>query len=39
MRCTKALIYKDNLEHNIKSIQTLLKPNVKMCVALKADAP
>lgn len=37
MRCTKALIYKDNLEHNIKSIQTLLKPNVKMCVALKAD--
>ena len=37
MRCTKALIYKDNLEHNIKSIQTLLKPNVKICVALKAD--
>ncbi|MGP1459347.1 MAG: alanine racemase [Treponema sp.] len=37
MRCTKALIYKENLEHNIKSIRSLLKPNVKMCVALKAD--
>ena len=37
MRCTKALIYKDNLEHNIKSIKALLKPDVKMCVAVKAD--
>ena len=37
MRCTKALIFKENLEHNIKSIKALLKPDVKMCVAVKAD--
>ena len=37
MRCTRALIYKDNIEHNIKSVQAFLEPGVKMCAAVKAD--
>ena len=34
---TKALIFKDNLRHNIKSIKNHIGQNVKMCVAVKAD--
>ncbi len=37
MRCTRALIYKDNIEHNIKAVQALLEPGVKICAAVKAD--
>lgn len=36
-RCTKAIIYKDNLKHNIKQIRKYINPNVKMCIAVKAD--
>lgn len=37
IRCTKAFIYKENLENNIKQIRNFVKPNVKICVAVKAD--
>ena len=36
-RCTKATIYKDNLEYNLKQIRKYVKKNVKLCVAVKAD--
>jgi len=36
-RCTKATIYKDNLEYNLKQIRKYVKPEVKLCVAVKAD--
>ncbi|MCQ2586069.1 MAG: alanine racemase [Treponema sp.] len=34
---TRAVIYKKNLENNISEIKKLLKPETKMCVAVKAD--
>lgn len=37
-RCTKAVIYKDNLEYNIKQILKVLKPGTKLCIAVKADS-
>ena len=37
-RCTQALIYKDNLEYNIKQIKNSVGKNVKVCLAVKADA-
>jgi alanine racemase len=37
-RCTKAVIYKDNLEYNIKQILNVLKPGTKLCIAVKADS-
>ena len=36
-RCTKATIYKDNLEYNLNQIRKYVKPDVKLCVAVKAD--
>ena len=36
-RCTKATIYKDNLEYNLKQIRNYVKKDVKLCVAVKAD--
>ena len=36
-RCTKATIYKDNLEYNLKQIRKYVKKDVKLCVAVKAD--
>ena len=36
-RCTKATIYKDNLEYNLNQIKKYVKKDVKLCVAVKAD--
>ena len=36
-RCTKAVIYKSNLEYNLKQIRKYVKKDVKLCVAVKAD--
>ena len=36
-RCTKAVIYKDNLEYNLTQIRKYVNKNVKLCVAVKAD--
>ena len=38
MRTTKAIIHLGNLKSNVASIKKLIKNNVKMCVAIKADA-
>ena len=37
MRCTKAIIYSDNLRNNINEIKKNLKQNVKLCCAVKAN--
>ncbi len=37
-RCTKAVLYQDNLRYNLKNIKKYIGNNVKMCVAVKADA-
>ena len=37
MRATKADIYLDNLRDNIKCIKSFLKPETKLCIAVKAD--
>lgn len=37
MRSTKAIIFSDNLRHNISEIKRNLKPGVKLCCAVKAD--
>ena len=34
---TRAIIYRKNIKHNISEIKKLLKPETKMCVAVKAD--
>ena len=36
-RCTKATIYKENLKYNLQQIRNYVKPDVKICVAVKAD--
>lgn len=38
MRATRAIIHLENFKSNLFSIKNLLKKNVKMCVAVKADA-
>lgn len=38
MRSTKAFIYKKNFEHNLSEIKKALKPETKICLAVKADA-
>lgn len=38
MRATRALIHLDNLKGNIIEIKKSLKPETKICVAVKADA-
>ena len=37
-RCTKAVLYQDNLRYNLNNIKKYIGNNVKMCVAVKADA-
>ena len=37
-RCTKAIIYKDNLKYNLNQIKNYLHPDTKICVAVKADS-
>lgn len=37
-RCTKAVLYQDNLRYNLKNIKKYIGNNVKICVAVKADA-
>lgn len=37
-RCTKALIYKENLKYNLEQIRKYVKPETKICVAVKADS-
>lgn len=37
MRCTKAIIYTENLKNNISEIKKNLKPGVKLCCAVKAN--
>ena len=36
-RATRALLFKDNLEYNIKQIKNRVGKDVKLCVAVKAD--
>lgn len=36
-RCTKAILYKDNLKYNLTQIRKYVKQNVKLCIAVKAD--
>ena len=36
-RCTRAIIFKDNLKHNLEQIKKYVKPSTKICVAVKAD--
>lgn len=36
-RCTKAILYKDNLKYNLEQIRKYVNPKVKLCVAVKAD--
>ncbi len=37
MRCTKAVIYQDNLRGNLAAIRRFVRPETKICVAVKAD--
>ena len=36
-RCTKAILYKNNLKFNLEQIKNYVAPGVKICVAVKAD--
>ena len=36
-RCTRAVIYSNNLRHNLEEIRKYTDKNVKLCVAVKAD--
>ena len=38
MRCTKAVIYKENLKYNLKQIRSHVRPKTEICVAVKADS-
>lgn len=37
IRCTRAVLYRENLKNNIEEIKKYIKPDVKICVAVKAD--
>ena len=37
-RCTKAIIYKENLKYNLEQIRKYVRPQTKICVAVKADS-
>ncbi len=37
-RCTRAVIYKDNLKHNLEEIKKYVGPDTKICLAVKADS-
>lgn len=36
-RCTKAILYKENLRHNLEEIRKNVSPDTKICIAVKAD--
>ena len=36
-RCTKAILYKDNLKYNLEQIKKYVGNGTKICVAVKAD--
>jgi len=36
-RCTKAILYKNNLKYNLEQIRKYIEPETKICVAVKAD--
>lgn len=36
-RCTNAILFKDNLRHNIKQIRKFVPAEKKVCIAVKAD--
>jgi alanine racemase len=36
-RCTKAILYRENLKYNLTQIKNYVAPGVKICVAVKAD--
>jgi len=38
MRATRAVIHTENLKYNLDSVRKLTGPNVKICLAVKADA-
>ena len=38
MRPTKAIIHLDNLQHNIREVKKRLNNDVRICLAVKADA-
>ena len=38
MRCTKAVIYSENLKYNLQQIKNHVKPGTEICVAVKADS-
>lgn len=38
MRATRAVIHTENLKHNLNSVRELTGPDVKICLAVKADA-
>ncbi len=38
MRCTKAVIYSENLKYNLQQIKNHVKPGAEICVAVKADS-
>lgn len=37
MRCTKAVIFKENIKNNIREVKNNLHKNTKLCIAVKAD--
>lgn len=37
-RCSKAIIYTENLKNNIVEIKKCLSPQTKLCIAVKADS-
>jgi len=37
-RCTRAVLYKDNLKHNLNEIKKYVKADTKICLAVKADS-
>ncbi|MCR4741505.1 MAG: alanine racemase [Treponema sp.] len=37
-RCTRAILYKDNLKYNLQAIRKYVEEPTKLCLAVKADA-
>ena len=37
MRCTKAVIFRENIKNNINEVKNNLHKNTKLCIAVKAD--
>ena len=36
-RCTREILYKENLRYNIEQIRKYIKAETKICMAVKAD--